>query len=212
MLHATSAPPRPDYLVTSAILLLGSSACSPLPDVSMPERIHDLLMDILLGALGRGELSESFLFGDPEQVSVTLMREAPFRRFFQPSDRDAHQILQEILRARRWEGWSPLPTAKVALQGVAVSFSTAQVKPGTLHAATVTRTAPALRIFAVVEAFVPARIAREEVGDALEYISQPDCPRWRFWTKVVTTLLWVLVNAFRELTSALLGRKSSAGS
>jgi hypothetical protein len=64
----------------------------------------------------------------------------------------------------------------------------------------------AARVFATLLAFVPRRIADEEVGDALEVISTFEFQGWRLWLKVVSTIFWVLVNAVREGASATLGK------
>jgi hypothetical protein len=51
-----------------------------------------------------------------------------------------------------------------------------------------------------VERLVPQWIADEEFGDASEVIAQmieQQRPRWQVYLKVMTTIFWVFVNAFR---------------
>jgi len=60
-------------------------------------------------------------------------------------------------------------------------------------------------LFGMVEALLPKRLAREELGDALEYIAAN--PGWRAWVKIVSTIFWTGVNAVREWRSAFGGKQ-----
>lgn len=58
----------------------------------------------------------------------------------------------------------------------------------------------ASRALGFVELLVPKRIANEELGDAAETILrlvEQRRPQWQVYLKVVTTIFWVLFNAFR---------------
>jgi hypothetical protein len=68
------------------------------------------------------------------------------------------------------------------------------------------------RTFDRVELFVPKRVAYEEIGDALEVIArrlQNGCPVWQAYVKMVTTLVWIAINAIREAVSG--GGKKKGG-
>ncbi|MBI2395954.1 MAG: hypothetical protein HYV09_40695 [Deltaproteobacteria bacterium] len=63
-----------------------------------------------------------------------------------------------------------------------------------------------------ITAFVPRRIANEEIGDALEVIYQnAHKGRLFVWAKVVTTIFFVLLNVVRELAASMLGKKRGGG-
>jgi hypothetical protein len=66
--------------------------------------------------------------------------------------------------------------------------------------------------FSVVELMIPPKLRGEEIGDALEEINRmavrPDFRRWRVWLKVASTCFWVAVNAVRQVSSAILGKKA----
>jgi hypothetical protein len=58
----------------------------------------------------------------------------------------------------------------------------------------------ASRALGFIELLVPKRIADEELGDAAEALLrliEQRRPRWQVYLKVVTTIFWVLLNAFR---------------
>lgn len=59
---------------------------------------------------------------------------------------------------------------------------------------------------------MPKRLVNEEIGDAIEamHIMAMDsgCPRWKIWLKVFTTCFWIGLNAMRNITSAVLGKKA----
>jgi hypothetical protein len=60
--------------------------------------------------------------------------------------------------------------------------------------------ARANRALGVVELLVPKRIANEELGDAMEHVCsmvERGAPRWHVYFKVLTTIFWVLLHAFR---------------
>jgi transcriptional regulator with XRE-family HTH domain len=64
-------------------------------------------------------------------------------------------------------------------------------------------------VFDLLEAVLPKRLAREELGDALEYIARLPRGGWRVWTKIASTVIWTSVNAIRELASVPWGRRTS---
>jgi hypothetical protein len=64
----------------------------------------------------------------------------------------------------------------------------------------------ATRVFSIVEAGLPTRLRNEEIGDALEYINAFGRSPLAIYTKLLSTLFWLGVNALRELASAALGR------
>jgi len=69
----------------------------------------------------------------------------------------------------------------------------------------------ALKVFGLLELFLPTRIGREDLGDALEIVAQwvgENRPSWRVYGKIVTASMWAVMNSLPELASAL-GRKSS---
>ncbi len=66
----------------------------------------------------------------------------------------------------------------------------------------------ASNVLEYLTAFVPKRVADEEIGDALESIHRnANLGRRYVWIKVVSTIVWVVVNAVREMASAILGKK-----
>ena len=68
------------------------------------------------------------------------------------------------------------------------------------------------RVFDLVEACVPRRIAHEELGDACELIQRlvaEGRPRWLVRVKIATTVFWVAVHAVGHLMHELRGRKGA---
>ena len=64
--------------------------------------------------------------------------------------------------------------------------------------------AGAARVLALVEQVVPMRIAREEIGDAIEDIqrmAEHGGMRWWIYRRVATTIFWALVNAAKAWRS-----------
>jgi hypothetical protein len=67
----------------------------------------------------------------------------------------------------------------------------------------------AAKVFDVVSAVVPERIANEELGDALEEMQRRmSCggATWWVYVKLASTLFWISMNAVREIAAALLGK------
>jgi hypothetical protein len=67
----------------------------------------------------------------------------------------------------------------------------------------------ARRVFGLLELFLPERLCREDLGDALEVMArmvEEGRPRWQVYGKIATTVFWACVNGLREWASAL-GRK-----
>jgi len=68
-------------------------------------------------------------------------------------------------------------------------------------------------VFAFLAHLAPRRIMTEEVGDAMEVIHATRSKvggrkgRWLVRIKIVTTVLWVILNGVREVMAALLGKK-----
>jgi hypothetical protein len=70
----------------------------------------------------------------------------------------------------------------------------------------------AVKALGNIPSWVPRRICEEQIGDALEQIhrfARDAAPGWekQVLRKVRTTKFWVLVNAIREVVSAVLGKK-----
>jgi len=68
-------------------------------------------------------------------------------------------------------------------------------------------------VFDLIELLVPRRIADEEIGDALELIGRLAAegrPRWQIYLKAASATFFVLLNAVREVSSSLLGKKNKA--
>jgi hypothetical protein len=61
-------------------------------------------------------------------------------------------------------------------------------------------------VFDVVEAALPKRLRHEELGDALEFINRVDRSSAKIYTKIATTLIWLAINAAREVMSVAWGR------
>lgn len=64
-------------------------------------------------------------------------------------------------------------------------------------------------LFDLVGRLVPAKLSNEELGDAQEQINsdlQAGKSRFRIWLKALSAVFWVLVNALREVMSAVFGR------
>jgi hypothetical protein len=67
--------------------------------------------------------------------------------------------------------------------------------------------------FDLLQLVVPKRIADEEIGDALELIdrlARERRPKWRIYLKAASAVFFVLLNAIREVSSSLLGKKNKA--
>jgi len=67
-------------------------------------------------------------------------------------------------------------------------------------------------VFQLVQLGVPKRLSREEIGDALEVIHQlvqVHASAWKIYLKIATTVGWLALNVIREVSSALLGRRSA---
>lgn len=67
-------------------------------------------------------------------------------------------------------------------------------------------------ILELAAAFVPQRIANEEIGDALELLAMQRVlggSRWWRAAKVASTLFWVGLAAVREIVASLNGKKVS---
>jgi hypothetical protein len=79
---------------------------------------------------------------------------------------------------------------------------------------TLTRAAARVtRVFNFIELLVPRRLADEEIGDAMELIDRlalAGCPRWQIYLKAASAVLFVLLNAVREVSSSVLGKKNKA--
>jgi len=70
---------------------------------------------------------------------------------------------------------------------------------------------PASRWFQFLELLLPQRIRDEEIGDALEEIAalvERSAGRWQIRLKIASTTFWLLINAVREVSSAVRGKKS----
>jgi hypothetical protein len=68
-------------------------------------------------------------------------------------------------------------------------------------------------VFDGLELFLPRRMCKEDLGDALEVIGrlvEQRKMRWRVYVKILTTSLWVAFNGLREIAS-ILGRRRSNG-
>jgi hypothetical protein len=66
----------------------------------------------------------------------------------------------------------------------------------------------AQRTFDVLCTYVPARIANEQVGDALELIHEmvrEGAPKWKVRAKVASTTFWVLAHSGLELVLRVAG-------
>jgi len=57
---------------------------------------------------------------------------------------------------------------------------------------------------------VPKRLSEEEIGDALELIGEIDS-RWKRGIKIASTIFWIIMNAVREVNSALIGKLLKKG-
>lgn len=60
----------------------------------------------------------------------------------------------------------------------------------------------------LLSAMVPARIANEEIGDALEIIHRmaaAKCPKWRIYLRVATTFFWVSVHTLSHSAERVAG-------
>jgi hypothetical protein len=71
--------------------------------------------------------------------------------------------------------------------------------------------ARATRALDFVGLLVPKRIADEELGDAAEYIDgmiEQGRPRWQVYLKLVSTVLWVLFNAYRASGRRAVAKKT----
>ena len=67
-------------------------------------------------------------------------------------------------------------------------------------------------VFGHLELIIPKRLYQEDLGDALEMIRQlvdQGRPCWQVYTKIVTSVLWVLLNAFREVASTFTRKSPS---
>lgn len=67
------------------------------------------------------------------------------------------------------------------------------------------------RTFRFVSLLVPKRLANEEIGDALEVITEHfkrSPKRWPVYLKLVTTIFWIAVNTIRYLLASLKGSKA----
>jgi hypothetical protein len=73
--------------------------------------------------------------------------------------------------------------------------------------------ARAQRVLDVLCAYVPARIANEQVGDALELIHQmvrEGAPAWKVQAQVASTAFWVLAHTGLELALRVVGAVKKA--
>jgi hypothetical protein len=64
------------------------------------------------------------------------------------------------------------------------------------------------KVFQWVSLALPARLYKEDLGDALELLARLErqgAPRWQRQLKIACTCFWLLVNTARELTSVLHG-------
>ena len=67
-------------------------------------------------------------------------------------------------------------------------------------------------VFRLAQLLVPSRLSKEELGDALEVIHQlvrAHASAWKIYLKIATTVGWLTLNVVREVSSALLGRRST---
>ena len=66
------------------------------------------------------------------------------------------------------------------------------------------------RVFSALELVLPKRIVAEEVGDALEVVGrlhQEGSSAWKMYLKLASTVFWISINAVREVSGGILGRK-----
>jgi hypothetical protein len=64
-------------------------------------------------------------------------------------------------------------------------------------------------LFRITALLLPRRLWEEELGDALEVLHAlraAGAPRWQLNLKIFSTLTWSLVNALREVMSAVTGQ------
>jgi hypothetical protein len=64
-------------------------------------------------------------------------------------------------------------------------------------------------LFRVIALILPRRLWEEELGDALEVLyalRESGAPRWQIRLKIFSTFAWGLVNALREVMSAVTGQ------
>lgn len=59
------------------------------------------------------------------------------------------------------------------------------------------------KVFSIVEMLVPKRLAREELGDAEEYMHSADRTAGQIFLKMVTTVIWILVNTARYIREVI---------
>jgi hypothetical protein len=70
------------------------------------------------------------------------------------------------------------------------------------------------RAFELLALIVPLRVYEEEVTDALEVLhtlKASGAPLWKYRLKISTTFCWALVNAIREVVSAVTGQARQGG-
>jgi len=64
-------------------------------------------------------------------------------------------------------------------------------------------------VLGFVEGMIPKRIAKEELGDAEEYMRAPGRTRLQIYLKLVSTVFFVGLNALREVLSSLRGKSAA---
>jgi len=64
-------------------------------------------------------------------------------------------------------------------------------------------------IFNWFEAILPPRVTKEEIGDALEFLARPGISSTQIYIKTFSTVLFLIMNSLREVTSSLWGRRAA---
>jgi hypothetical protein len=108
-------------------------------------------------------------------------------------------------------GTAPLRWAAAAVIFAEVGFLGIYVH-GSLNSSARPVSARICGVFGFIELVLPKRIREEDLGDALEDINRLEregASRWRLWLKCGSTIVWVGLNAFREVSSAMWGKKTS---
>lgn len=70
----------------------------------------------------------------------------------------------------------------------------------------------AMTAFETLSLMVPARIAAEDIGDAMEVIGRlvhAGSPPWKIYLKTASACFWVVLNATREVSAAFLGKSKA---
>jgi hypothetical protein len=145
---------------------------------------------------------------DPASLLENFYHRSFIRQYFIAIGRDPQEVISAIVSVYGSQYGEGTNVDILNATNLPLGVSSANGKPVQVGTDTPsTAIAVSRTVFAVLEVIVPKRLAREELGDAEEYINRRGTSSCAIYLKMGTTVFWSLINATRELIGALRGAR-----